>query len=116
MVKPVHALIFIIFIILLQTVDGYIIKPKLFGNTLGISGLLILLFILVGGSIWGIIGILIAIPLAAITDYIYREIFMPYLKSRHKKLKNNSESPQKVPVASDEESTGKSKKSGGQKK
>jgi hypothetical protein len=41
---------------------------------------------------------------------------MPYLKSRHKKLKNNSESPQKVPVASDEESTGKSKKSGGQKK
>ena len=53
MVKPFHALIFIIFIILLQTVDGYIIKPKLFGNTLGISGLLILLFILVGGSIWG---------------------------------------------------------------
>lgn len=116
MVKPVHALIFIIFIILLQTVDGYIIKPKLFGNTLGISGLLILLFILVGGSIWGIIGILIAIPLAAITDYIYREIFMPYLKSRHKKLKNNSESTEEISIVSGEESTGKSKKSGGQKK
>ena len=89
MVKPFHALIFIIFIILLQTVDGYIIKPKLFGNTLGISGLLILLFILVGGSIWGIIGILIAIPLAAITDYVYREMLIPYLKNRHMKAKNN---------------------------
>ena len=122
MVKPVHALMFIIFIILLQTIDGYIIKPKLFGNTLGISGLLILLFILVGGSIWGIVGILIAIPMAAITDYVYREMFIPYLRNRHRKLKDNPKRnsvPENEAVAVSKEETvtvKNSKKSGGKKK
>lgn len=114
MVKPVHALIFIIFTILLQTVDGYIIKPKLFGNSLGISGLLILLFILVGGSIWGIIGILIAIPLAAITDYVYREIFIPNLRRRnHKQKKNASVS---IPDVQPEDETDNNKEKEPEKK
>ena len=127
MVKPVHALMFIIFIILLQTIDGYVIKPKLFGNTLGISGLLILLFILVGGRIWGIVGILLAIPLAAITDYIYNEIFIPYLRNRRPKKGNNknpvNESDEtaetnETPVVPAEVTKNKKfpKKSGGKKK
>jgi predicted PurR-regulated permease PerM len=82
MVKPVHALIFLIFTIILQTTDGYIIKPKLFGNTLGVSGLWILIMILAGGRIYGIVGILMAIPVAAITDYIYRELLLPALERR----------------------------------
>ena len=87
MVKPFHALLFIIFTIILQTVDGYILKPKLFGNTLGVSGLWILIFIIAGGQIFGILGILLAIPVAAIIDYLYNEIILPALERR----KNNSE-------------------------
>ena len=44
-VDPVKALIFVIFTLILQTIDGYVLKPKLFGNILGVSSLLILLMI-----------------------------------------------------------------------
>lgn len=82
MVKPWQAIVFIIFTLILQTCDGYIIKPKLFGNTFGVSGLLILLAIVIGGNMFGIIGILLAIPAAAILDYIYRDIFIPRLEKQ----------------------------------
>ena len=82
LVKPVHALIFVIFTLVLQTIDGYIIKPRLFGNTLGVSGLLILVAIVVGGNIFGVVGILLAIPFAAILDFSYKEAFLPWLEER----------------------------------
>ena len=82
LVKPVHALIFIIFTFILQFIDPYFIKPKLFGNTLGVSGLLILVFVLVLGSMFGISGILVAIPLAAIAEFVYEEGILVYLEAR----------------------------------
>ncbi len=85
LINPVHALIFIIFTLVLQTLDGYIIKPKLFGNSLGVSDLLILVAIIVGGKMFGVVGILLAIPFAAIIDFIYKDYF---LKNLEKKRKN----------------------------
>lgn len=82
LVKPAHALIFIIFTLLLQFMDPYFIKPRLFGNSLGVSGLLILMSVLVCGRIWGITGILIAIPLAAIVDFVYKEGVLVALEER----------------------------------
>ena len=85
LVKPWHALAFLIFTLVLQTIDGYLIKPKLFGNSLGVSGLLILVSIVVFGNILGILGILLAIPLAAIIDFSYEEYFLPFLEKRKEK-------------------------------
>ncbi len=82
LVNPWHSLWFIIFTIILQTLDGYVIKPKLFGNSLGISSLWILVAIIVFGRMFGIIGILIAIPLAAIFDIVYKEIILRELEKR----------------------------------
>ena len=82
LVKPMHALAFLIFTVVLQTLDGYIIKPKLFGNSLGVSGLLILVSIVVMGNIFGVVGILLSIPVAAILDFIYRDAFLPWLEER----------------------------------
>jgi len=87
--NPWHALWFLIFTIILQTIDGYVIKPKLFGNTLGISSVWILISIIVLGRIFGIIGVLLAIPFAAIFDFIYREFFLVWLQKR-KKLKEST--------------------------
>jgi len=84
MVKPMHALIFVIFTLLLQTLDGYVIKPKLFGNSMGVSGLWILVAILVFGSMFGVVGILLAIPIVGILDYTYDEYLLPYLERRQK--------------------------------
>ena len=82
LVKPVYAIMFIAITLVLQVADGYIIKPKLFGNSLGVSGLLILLAIVTMGNAFGIGGILLAIPVAAICDFTYREGFLPYLQRR----------------------------------
>ena len=53
------------------------IKPKLFGSTLGVSSLWILISIILGGRIFGVIGILMAIPFAAIVEYIIKEVLFP---------------------------------------
>lgn len=86
-VNPWDALWFIIFTVVLQTLDGYIIKPKLFGNTLGVSSLWILISIIVLGRMFGIPGILLAIPFSAISDIIYKEIVLYKLEKR-KEAKN----------------------------
>ena len=86
LVNPWHALMFIGFTLVLQTLDGYVIKPKLFGDSLGVSGLLILVSIIVFGNIMGVIGIFLAIPLAAIIDFSYEEYLLPYLERRKKML------------------------------
>lgn len=93
LVNPWHALAFLIFTLVLQTVDGYLIKPKLFGNSLGVSGLLILVSIVVFGNIMGILGILLAIPLAAIIDFSYEEYFLPFLERRKERARLENKKP-----------------------
>lgn len=84
-INPWYALVFLIFTFALQTCDGYILKPKLFGTQLGVPSIWILISIIVFGRIWGIAGILLAIPIAAILDFIYQDEFLPWLEARKKK-------------------------------
>ncbi|MBE5861551.1 MAG: AI-2E family transporter [Lachnospiraceae bacterium] len=67
---PWKAVAFLIFTAILQTLDGYVLKPKMYGDALGVSPVMILVFIIVGGKMFGVIGILIAIPLAAILSIV----------------------------------------------
>ena len=82
LVKPMHALIFLIFCVALQFVDAYILKPRLFSNSLGVSGLLILIATIVLGNMFGIWGMLLAIPAAAILSFLYRDFFLPRQEQR----------------------------------
>lgn len=82
LVNPVHALMFVVFAIVLQFVDGYILKPKLFSGSLGVSGLLILIAGIVLGDIFGVLGMLLSIPAAAILSFVYRDYFLPWLEKR----------------------------------
>ena len=81
-----YALLFLVFTVILQTIDGYIIKPKLFGGTLGVPSSGILITIVVGGNLFGIVGILLAIPIAAILTFIYKEYFFPWLLRRKERM------------------------------
>ncbi|WP_026488410.1 AI-2E family transporter [Butyrivibrio sp. XBB1001] len=92
LVNPWFALTFIIFTIVLQTVDGYILKPRLFGESLGVSPLMILISIVLGGRLFGVAGILLAIPFAAIIDFIWRDYILKRLEERHlKRYHDNNE-------------------------
>lgn len=82
--EPRNALYFIIFTNVLQTIDGYVIKPRMYGDTLGISPILILISIIVGGRMFGVAGMVLGIPFAAIMDYAIRK--ETYLKDLAKTL------------------------------
>ncbi len=88
LVNPWYGLAFIIFTIILQVIDGYILKPKLFGESLGVSPLMILISIILGGRLFGVAGILLAIPFAAILDFVYRDFVLKKLEETHNKRYN----------------------------
>lgn len=83
LVNPWHALWFLLFTAVLQTFDGYILKPRLFGESLGVSAVWILISIVIGGRFIGVIGILLAIPFAAIVDFIYHDYIIMRLEKRN---------------------------------
>ncbi len=80
LVEPRYAGIFLIFTLILQTIDGYVLKPKLFGDSLGVSSLWILVGIVAGGKMFGVIGILLAIPMIAIIDMLYHDFVLPFME------------------------------------
>ncbi|MBE7031205.1 MAG: AI-2E family transporter [Ruminococcaceae bacterium] len=69
MIHPLTALWFLVFIVVLQQLEGNIIYPRVVGTSIGLSGLWVLTAIIVGGGLFGFAGIFLGIPLMAV---IYR--------------------------------------------
>ena len=70
LINPWHALWFLIFTLILQTIDGYVLKPRLFSGSLGVPSVWILIALVTGGRMFGVTGILLAIPFAAIISFV----------------------------------------------
>jgi hypothetical protein len=62
-VDPLKALLFILFIVVLQQLEGNIIYPKVVGNSIGLPGIWVLAAITVGGGLMGITGVLLGVRL-----------------------------------------------------
>lgn len=71
MESPVKALIFLVFIVILQQLEGNLIYPKVVGSSMGLPGIWVLAAVTIGGGVLGIWGMLIGVPVAAV---IYRLI------------------------------------------
>lgn len=63
--SPMQALVFIIFIVILQQLEGNIVYPKVVGDSIGLPGIWVLAAVTVGGGLCGIMGMLIGVPVAA---------------------------------------------------
>ena len=72
-VDPLKALLFIVFVLCLQQVEGNLIYPKVVGKAVGLPGVIVLSAVLVGTNIAGIIGGLCAVPISAILYTLLRE-------------------------------------------
>ena len=59
------ALIFLIFIIVLQQIEGNLIYPKVVGSSIGLPGIWVLAAVTIGGGVMGVVGMLLGVPLAA---------------------------------------------------
>lgn len=71
--SPIKALIFIVFVIILQQIEGNFIYPKVVGNSTGLPGLWVLAAVTIGGGVSGILGMLIAVPIAATIYKLVRD-------------------------------------------
>ena len=72
-VSPIKALIFIIFILVLQQLEGNLIYPKVVGSSIGLSGIWVLAAVTIGGGMAGVLGMLLGVPLAATIYRLLRE-------------------------------------------
>lgn len=69
LVNPMHAVYFVIFVLLLQQFDGNILGPKILGDSTGLDSFWVLFAVLVGGGLFGFIGMVIGIPIFAVIYY-----------------------------------------------
>lgn len=72
--SPWHALYLLIFIVVLQQVDGNIIGPKILGSSTGLSTFWVMFAILIGGGMFGFLGMLLGVPTFAVIYYIVRRV------------------------------------------
>ena len=72
-VDPMKALIFLIFIVVLQQLEGNLIYPRVVGSSMGLPGIWVLAAVTVGGGLAGIVGMLLGVPLAAAVYRIVKD-------------------------------------------
>lgn len=72
-VSPIQAVLFIVYIVVLQQLEGNIIYPRVVGSSLGLPGIWVLAAVTVGGGVMGIFGMLLGVPLAAALYRLLRE-------------------------------------------
>lgn len=80
--NPLQGLYFLIFIFILQQIDGNIIGPKILGDSTGITPFWVVTSILIFGGLWGFLGMLLGVPVMAVLQYIVRNLLDYALKKR----------------------------------
>ncbi|RDY29320.1 AI-2E family transporter [Romboutsia weinsteinii] len=86
MVKPTAVILFLVTILTIQQLDGKFIYPVVVGNSLGLSSLWILLAIIVGGNLFGILGMLLGMPLLGVVYDLVSESVNKRLESKDIKI------------------------------
>lgn len=84
MVDPVKTLIFIVLFLVLQQIEGNLIYPHVVGNSVGLPSIWVLAAVSIGGSLMGVVGMLIFIPIVSVLYALFREVV--YLKLKQRKI------------------------------
>ncbi len=81
--SPIQALYFVILIVVLQQVDGNIIGPRILGNATGLPGFWVIVAIMLGGGLFGFLGMILGCPTFAVIYYIAQMIVNYRLKKKN---------------------------------
>jgi len=71
--NPMMAVWFVVFILVMQRIDGDIIYPRVVGDSIGLPGVFVMLAIVIGSGLWGLTGMIIGVPLAAVFYRLIKE-------------------------------------------
>lgn len=80
--SPIKALWFVVWILVLQQLDGNVIGPKILGNRTGLSGFWVMFAIILFGGLWGVVGMVICVPLFAVIYDLIRRLVRRGLRKR----------------------------------
>ena len=94
--SPMHGIIFIVFILILQQVDGNVIGPTIVGSATGLNSFWIMFSVLFFGGLWGLVGMLVGVPIFAVVYDIVRQL--AYLGLRRHGRTDLLEPPQEGPA------------------
>lgn len=81
-IDPIQSLWFALFILVLQQIDGNIIKPKIIANSIGLSGLWVMFSVIIGGGLFGIVGMVLGVPLFAVIYLAASDVINKKLKEK----------------------------------
>ena len=84
MVDPLQALFFVIMFLVLQQIEGNLIYPKVVGNSVGLPSIWGLAAVTIGGSLMGVVGMLIFIPLVSVVYTLFRESVYKRLEQKQR--------------------------------
>ena len=90
LVSPIHALYFLVLIFILQQVDGNIIGPAILGHTTGIASFWVLFSIVIGGGLFGFIGMVLGVPVFAIIYYYFSRSINKRLEAKGLEFRTDS--------------------------
>ncbi len=85
MVSPMQALVFVVMFLILQQVEGNLIYPHVVGSSVGLPSIWVLAAVSVGGSLLGVAGMLLFIPLTSVLYALFREFV--YQRLREKRIR-----------------------------
>lgn len=88
MIHPIQALWFIVLFLVLQQIEGNLIYPHVVGNSVGLPSIWVLAAVSIGGSLMGVVGMLIFIPIVSVLYALFREIVYLKLKKNNIKIKD----------------------------
>ncbi len=92
---PFKAVLFVIFLFLLQQFEGNVIYPKVVGRVVGLPGVIVVSAVLVGGNIGGVLGALIAVPTSAVLFVLLKEL-IEYMNNKKAAEKINCEETEQI--------------------
>ncbi len=106
-VSPLKAVLFIVFLCVLQQLEGNLIYPRVVGSSIGLPGIWVMVAVTIGGGILGVTGMLLGVPLAAViyqlvrTDVAHRQAGTPSLSAENASVLPGESEHTQVPPAAD---------------
>lgn len=72
MVSPMDSLVFVIFLVILQQFEGNVIYPRVVGSSIGLPGLWVVFGVIIGGGLFGLLGVLLSVPSLSVVYALFR--------------------------------------------
>lgn len=97
--SPIKALWFLVFIIVLQQLESHIVYPKIMGKHVDLPGIWVLLAVTIGGGLFGILGIIISVPLCSVLYTLSKKWIAKRLEEKnicHRSMSNDSTEPKYI--------------------